>query len=229
MADDIALNLVPASSTGYAVTSDGAFHRLTGTRDGALFTSDWVQAQMMRGNVFCANAGTGTSPITFGAGSIDTTEPDLHISVPANTTILLLELVVHMETYGTSQLFEGMASYGTGGSAGTDTAVTPTNMRSDAPSASSCTVGCASDADATYTTTNVVEFWRFGLQKAFTTATADDDSPAYPCTFVWSHKMAGYMPVLVGASQLQVFAGAQAGTGFIQAKWVELPTNQLIT
>jgi hypothetical protein len=46
---------------------------------------------------------------------------------------------------------------------------------------------------------------------------------------VWNYRTAGYAPILVGASQLQVFAGSQAGTGFIQAKWVELPTNQLIT
>ncbi len=215
------------SSTVTRLSGGDQLRQMRITADGALYTADWFQAQLQEGRMYCANAGTASSPITFGAGSIDTTEPDLHIAVPSGTTLVLAELRLVMETFGTTAIFEVMASYGTGGTAGTDTAVTPTNLRSDAPLSSAVTVGDASAADATYTTTNVVEFWREGAAKAVTVGTADDDSAWPPTSLVWSYKTAGFAPVLIGASQLQVFAAAQAGTGFITAIWAEVPSTSI--
>lgn len=219
------IRYITAGATAGTTNKDDAHLGAQGTRDGAIYTADWFFARAAQGQMFVANAGTGTTPITCGAGSINTAEPDLHIDVPSGTTLVLAELVIYAENFGTKAIVEVMASYGTGGSAGTDTAVTPVNLRSDAPSTSNCTVGAASDADATYTTTNVVEFLRDGQHEALDVLSSDDDS-TYPARkFVWSYKTASYPVILVGAAQLQAFVAAQASTAFITAVWAEVTST----
>ena len=132
-----------------------------------------------------------------------------------------------MEAYGSTAIFEGMAAVGTGGVAGTDTDVTPTSLRTDAPYESSAAVGHSSTASATYMTTNISEFWRFGIQAVATIGTGDDDSPRDGTTFTWSAVERGQWIVMNGASQLMVYAASQAGTGFITASWIELPIGFL--
>ena len=210
------------------LTSDSAWRALRGGRDGALFTADWIQALAMEGRVFCANAGSATTPITFGAGSIDTTEPDFALNVPAGTTVIPIEIRVKMETYGTTLLFETMAAVGSGGTLGTDADITITSLRTDAPITTTCNAGAASAADAVYMTTNVSEFWRDGLGLAVTVAAADDDSTNQLETFIWNINTAAAPPVLVGAAQLMVFASAQAGTGFITCIYAEVPSTSIV-
>lgn len=209
---------------GLSAYKDGTGGEVTLTKLGGLYTVGFGEYASLGGRVYCANIGSATSPATFGAGSIDTTEPDGLIDVPLGTTIVPLEIRVKIEAYGTNAIFELMAAVGTGGVAGTDTDVTPTNLFSSAPRTTSCTVAGQGDADATYMTTNVSEFWRDGLMKAVTTATADDDSPMPPQTFVWNAKEKGFFPVLKGASELMVFAAGQATTGFITFIWAEFDT-----
>lgn len=221
-----------AGATPTRITGDDQFLGLRGIRDGSAVTVDWVTALAMEGRVITARAGSATTPITFGAGTIDTTEPDFALSVPTGTMVVLLEILVHMETFGTTAIFEGMASTGTGGVFGTDTdlvvGTTITNSRTDNPYASLCSAGVASNADATYMTANVSEFWRFGANKVVDIATADDDSSQPRVTFKWSYKDSGPQ-VLVGNGtvQLMVFAASQAGTGFIEVKWAELPSTMV--
>ena len=210
---------------------DDAYSKIQGTRDGAIFGMDWALARSFEGRVYCANGGTVTTPITFGAGSIDSTEPDFFISVPDGTTIVPLEIRVKMEAYGTTAIFELMAAVGTGGSAGTDTdlvaGTTICNLRSDAPNASLCSIGVASNAGATYMTTNISEFWREGCTKVATVSTGDDDSSRLGETWVWNAKEKGFAPVLIGASQLMVFAASEAGTGFITVIYAEFPSTRV--
>ena len=52
-------------------TADDIYQKTQGTRDGAIWTADWVLARCAEGRVFVANAGTVTTPVTFGAGDID--------------------------------------------------------------------------------------------------------------------------------------------------------------
>jgi hypothetical protein len=199
-------------------------------RTGAVIVQDDVMALAKEGRIFCANGGTVTSPLTFGAGNIDTTEPDFFLSTPSGTTATILEIRVKIEAYGSNAIFELMAASGTGGVAGTDTdlvaGTTINSLRSDYPVAVQSSAGVASAADATYMTANVAEFWRDGLMKAVTTATADDDSPMPPQTFVWSYKNNPPV-VLVGAAQLMVFAAGQATTGFITVLFAEEPSNSI--
>jgi hypothetical protein len=179
--------------------------------------------------VFVGNAGTATAPLTFGAGSIDTTEPDFDLLLPAGSAVMVvpLQILVHMETFGTDALFEGMASFGLGGAQGTDTDVTPICLRPDRPAGGSvCTIGAAADAGATYMTQNVAEIFRFGIEKVATVGTGDDDSNRLGDTYLWTARGSGIYPHLVASSlaaRLNVFASAQAGTGFIQVMWAELP------
>src|SRR3990167_1136983 len=112
-------------------TQDKALAFVRALRDGSLSMADFVMVSALEGRGFVANAGTVTSPITFGAGTIDTTEPDFDMLVPAGTLVIPVEIRVYMEAFGTNAQFECMASVGTGGTQGTDTAVTPTNLRAD--------------------------------------------------------------------------------------------------
>lgn len=211
------------------VTADGDNLALRGTRTGIPYVTGWEQAMAMEGRMFQAEGGTITAPITFGAGVILETEADYMMTVPNGTVAIITSVEIAMETYGTTAIFEFMAAVGVGGVIGTSTAATPTNLRSDAPIASKCTVGVAGDtASATYMTSNVSEFFRGCLSLAVTIGTADDDSVIQKEVYTWSASKTGVYPVVVGAGGMSVYAAAQAGTGFITVTWVELPSNQLV-
>src|SRR3990167_2371895 len=151
------------------------------TADGAQMSQDCLMSMAFEGRVYNGSGGTITTPITFGAGDINTVEPDFDLLVPSGTIVIPVSIEIYMETFGTDLLFECMASVGRGGTQGTDTDVTPTNLRADAPYTSACTVGVASNADAVYMTANVSEFWRDGLRFAITkTASSATVSAADP-------------------------------------------------
>lgn len=214
--------ITPGRTTG---TSPQGVH---GTRSGEIYVANWFDAVAMEGRMFVANGGSVTTPITFGAGTIDTTEPDLFVSVPSSALVMPVQLRAHLEAYGSAAIFEYMASTGTGGAAGTQTSVTPTNLRSDAPVTSTCTIGAASNADATYMTTNVAEFWRGGIQEVATIASADDASPVTGSSWEWNRIVAGTGPIMNGTSQLAAFFASQASTGFIVFVYAELPSEMVI-
>jgi hypothetical protein len=213
-------DLISSTSTKVAVKA---------LMDGTLSIMDFANVMSLEGRVFSASAGSVTTPVTFGAGTIDTTEPDLQIIVPSGTTIIPLDILLVMEAYGSTALFEFMASIGQGSTVahGTDTDVTPVNVNLGYGTNTACTVGAASNADAVYQTSNIVEFWRGCEPVAVTVATADDDSTFYPVNYSWKAKDAGYLPILNGKGALTVFAASQAGTGFIQCRWAEFPTAYL--
>lgn len=203
------------------------------TREGMAVTMPAFMAWAQEGRVFVGNAGSATAPITFGAGSIDTTEPDFDLLLPAGSAVMVvpLEIEVQMETFGTTAIFEGMAAYGLGGAQSSTgaTAVTPKCLRTDAPAGGSvCTVYSNVDAGATYMTQGVAEFMRFGTELIATVQAGDDDSNRLGNTHRWSAMANGFAPILVAsglAARLNVFAAAQAGTGFIRVVWAELPIS----
>ena len=224
------LRVLSGTSAVNRVTADGQDLSWRGTRDGIPYVMAWEQAMAMEGRMFIGNAGTITAPQTWGAGSLLETEPDYFLDVPDNTTCVITRIEFTMEAFGAEGLFEFMAAMGTGGSAGTGTtAVTITNLRSDAPNASKCTAtASAATGTATYMTTNISEFFRGSFAAAFTVATAIDDSPVPPEHYVWSAADSGTYPVLVGAAQMSVYAASVAGTGFMSVTWVELPSNLVV-
>ena len=229
------LRIVREVSSVTRGTGDDSWAALRGTRDGAPFMASWVQGLCMEGRVFCANAGTVTTELTFGAGGIDTTEIDFGMTVPLGTTVIPLEIRCHMEAYGSTGVFEGMAAVGTGLVLGTDTDLVPgtniCNLRTDAPYVSNCSAGHSSSADATYFTKNSSEFWRVGQTKAVTATTADDDANVLtqPQTYVWSYR-SGFFPVIRGMSTagLAIYMSAQASKGFITVIFAEVPSNSIV-
>lgn len=200
------------------------------TRDGSAVVTPLEFGWAAEGNVFVANAGSATTPITFGAGSIDTTEPDFDLLLPAGSQLAIvpLEIQINFETFGTDLLVEGMASIGLGGAQSSTgaTAVTPRALRLDKPKASVTTCYSNVDAGATYMTQEVSEIFRFSIQKAATTGTGDDDSNRLGEIFTWRAREAGVYPIMTATAlgaRLNVFGGAQAGTGFIRVVFAEIP------
>lgn len=224
------IEMTTAGKVPGRVIDDGKYLKAQGTRDGALFTAEWVQAKAQEGRVFCANSSKVSTVTTFGAGSITTTEYDLMVSVPAGTTIIPLSIRLKIEAYGSTAIFECMASCGTGGAlvGGTDdTDIVVTNLRTDEPFKSLCSIGAAANSAGTYMTTNISEFWREGLMQSFTQQSATISSVYPPQIFKWSAIDSGVFPVLVGAAQLAIYASAQAGTGFITLIYAEVPSTDL--
>jgi hypothetical protein len=209
-------------------TADDQYSKLQGTRDGAIWNADWVLARSQEGRVFVANAGSVTTPITFGAGDITEAEMDLFISVPSGTAIGILDVAINMEAWGTSLIFQCMAKTGTGGTVGAGTAVTPRNLRSDAPFTSNCTVTAAATVTSGVALTGP-EFFRDGLMIVNSVTTADEIAATLKQRFTWNHKDAGYIPIVVGGTGTgcAVYASSQAGTGFITVTYVEIPSNRL--
>ena len=176
----------------------------------------------------CASAGSLTTAITWTAtAACDQTKAAVMVDVPSGTTIFPLQIALQMEAYGTNALFECAASIGSGGVSAGGSAVTVTNMRSDAPYSTNCTV--TSDlTGATALTTNDCEFWRDGLQVAITKATAVNNiANMDQFKFVWNYKDGLFCPIVVGAGQLVVTQGSQAGTGFCKIVWIEVPTSEI--
>ena len=225
---------VTGVSTVIRPAGDDDFRMLRLQHDGAAFVTEWEMGLALEGRVYVATAGTVTTPITFGAGTIDTTEPDFDMSVPASTLVIPLEIRVYMETYGTNAQFECMASVGRLGVLGSTgaTTVTPTNLRMDAPFTSTVSIVSNVDASgATYMTGNVTEFWRAGQQFSITKTTASATAAVDdPNLFIWRRSESRVAPVLystAGITRLNVFATSQAGSGFITVIYAELPGSAL--
>mgnify|MGYP001580350991 CR=1 FL=1 len=197
-------------------------------RRGELITSEFVFQAALDGRLYCASAGALTTPVTFGAtATIDVTKPVIWGSVPSGTTIIPVALVLYYEAFGTSAQCEFEAKIGTGGARTSGgTLVTATNMRSDAPNTSQVTWYQGDNTPVFVgSTTNVSRFWRDGEQFAITkTAGSATASASDPHRFVWKLMDSYAAPVAVGASQIAVHQGSQAGTGFCDVYYVELPT-----
>ena len=215
-------------TTAISSVSEGADVYLRALRDGTLLSADWIMAQTIRGRLMCAQAGVLTTAITWTAtATSDQTKPAVFIDVPLGTTILPLEISLYMEAYGTNAQMECEAVTGSGGVSAGGTAVLVTNMRSDEPYKTNCTV--TSDiTGGTACTKNVNSFWRDGQQFAITKTTAKADSSIYdPNKFTWRYKDGLYCPIVVGAGQLMLCQGSQAGTGFARIIWIEVPTSEI--
>lgn len=203
---------------------------LHGTKDGGAFISDISQLRALNGNVFVANGGTASDPVTF-AGAFDADGPDFVIDVPDLTTIVPLSITVNYEAVGTTLLLETFASISPT-LAGTTTvtggaAVTPVNLRTGNSSASGCTVSVA--VDAAGCTAQTGSIYEFGFRHQFELAEAmAATEPGWPeRTWKWSAVQEGVYPVMDGESSLFIHAASQAGTGFITVVYYEIATSNI--
>ncbi len=220
------------SSSVSRQSKDNQWIALRALRDGSMSFADFRLVCAMEGRVFAANVGTATTPITFGGGAtITTTAPDFDLSCPPGTLVIPLGVRIYCEAFGSSAQMECMVSSGTLGAVAAATAVTPTNLRADAPYTSGCTVRRTSSG-ATYQTTNVTEHMHDGAQFTITkTAGSATASAGDQYLFKWMPLMEeGVPPILystAGISRFNVFVAGQAPTGFITVKWIELPGADL--
>ena len=209
---------------------EGSDVYLRAMRDGAMFTADWFVGQALAGNCFGVNAGIMTAPVTFSPVVADTM-PDLLVGVPTGTTIIPTYITVCFEDTGTALTVDTFAVVApTYDVTLTGTATNIMNMRVDKPKSSNCTSYNVVTANGpTFESGNFLEFWRpyAGFaEDAYNSNANWVNSNMAGAT--WSIRDAVTPPVCVGPASLGVFAGAQAGTGFIICTWVELPTSSLV-
>ncbi len=205
--------------------AEGATRAVRLLRSGEIGIVDFIALLSFEGRVFTANVGSATTPVTFNAGGLTTTEFDLHVAVPSTTVIIPLELMVGFEAYGTTLLLESAMQSGSGSVVGTtNTAVTPLSSNVSAGIASTCTIKQVGDAGTAFTT-NIKEIWRTNQQKVITLATVTAIREGLPYVNRWFARDSGHYDMVGPNQQLGVWASAQAGTGFIKFVYVELPAS----
>ena len=216
-------------TTGVSRVAEGAKVNLRMLRDGSASIAGFIEAMSLEGRIMSANAGTVTSPITFGAGDILATEPDLMVIAPDTIAIIPVEIILNVEAFGTTGIWDAMWSYGLGGVLGTDTDLTIQNTNTLSNYQSQCSAGAAANsATATYWTSKSVEVARWNAAKAVTVATADDDSSWPPVQMSWEAAKSGVLPIISGSGGgFAVYSASVGGTGFITARWIELAASEL--
>lgn len=219
-----------ASSPNYE-TKDKAWLAARALRDGSISIASFLAVMAIEGRCFEVSAGTGTAPAT-GAGAYVNTTPDVDISVPAGTVVIPYAVDVKFEAYGTDLLCEVVGAVGTGGviTPTSFDAITPRNLRLDAPYTSGCTAG-STGTGATYMTGNVVEFMRDGHRFAITKSASSATVAAFDQElYQWRATESGVWPIMYhpsSISRLNIFASSQAPTFFINVFYVELPGSFL--
>lgn len=218
----MSVKIIKGTSAVTRDTADGGLITARGTRDGALFTANWIEGLIMEGRCFGANLGTLTSPATF-SGAMDATEAEFLVDIPDGTIGIPLSIEFTLST-GTAGLSEMCALASTTlavGAAGTS--LTAYNLRLDSPISSVATVWGAlnSGGNTTPYSGKYIEFFRdgYGTDPSVTGA----PSPTYR----WYAKNAGYFPILVDGGSFTIFAGEAAATGFITMTWAELPESYI--
>ena len=211
-------------TTSVARVSEGADVYLKALRDGTMTMADWVAALSLEGRIFTANAGTATTPITFGSTGLSTTEFDFHVAVPSGSVIIPLDLRVEMEVFGTSYITEIVMQSGKGSVVGAGTSITPVCSNTNTGRTSSCTItAAATTSSGTAFTSENKEIFRAGYVLSVTPATAGASGGTLPTVFTWRAKDSGILDVVGPSAQIGIWASSQAGTGFICLKYAELP------
>lgn len=188
-------------------------------RDGTVGVADLIALWSLEGRVFTVNEGTGTTASTFGAGTLDLTEQDIHVAVPSSVVIIPLEVDVHFDTLGAAQIVEVCMQKGTG-SVAAGTARTPKSSNENAAITSACTVTGSCTTGTAFTTVDE-EIWHDGIPLGITIATVGQ--VRVPHKFSYRAMASGVLQVVGPSEQLAIFASAQAGVGFITLKYAELP------
>ncbi len=213
-----------AQTTKVTRESEGAEVYMRMLRDGTLGIADLIALLSLEGRIFTCNGGTGTTAVTFGAGTLATTEFDLHVAVPSSVIIIPLELSIIFDTCGTIQIVECAMASGTGSVTGAGTALTPASSNPNVGRTSACTVtSIPTVSSATAFTANVKEIWHAG-DPAGQTVTAVGTIRSQH-TFRWNAKDSGIYDIVGPSQQLAVWASAQAGVGFLCFKYAELPVS----
>lgn len=213
-----------------ASPSGTGFIAVPGTFDGAAFVSDWRQKMILDGRAYHVTVGALTSPITGGgAGTvIDAEQPEAVVSVPTGTAILPFR--VHVQTQpgliaadaDELEILLGVDRTQTI-NAGTSTAETIFNLRTDNPRSSNCSAFSAYTGDMTVPTSPTI-----GIELARRQKVGDVQGTAANAQYHEAELLyePAVVPVLVGPCALLVYwAGTVAVPGFAQVEWIEIPST----
>ena len=197
----------------------------------AIKTGNWKQTQVFNGKAYQVSVGTFSTPIQGGgAGTVlDQDQPELYISVPNGTAIVLSRIRVDCQTPliaadndeceilvavdGTQALTDG-----------TGTTETPVNFRIGASQTSLCTVKSA----LTVNTTNPT------LSMELAHRVIVGDVQGTPANALWGSLWEEYepqaAPVIAGPATVLVYWGGTVATsGFCSAEWIELSETEAST
>lgn len=199
---------------------NGGRRIVEGTRDGALFTAEFVMKLAMQGRIFCATDADADDKTAAAATSFADTTPTFIIDVPSGTTAIPLK--VHLTQAGTvagAVIFvtlavsSGAISYASGG-----VAETIYGARSDKP----VTQNCAFYSNPTTTTgllTKQVASYQMG----------QDVSPAEGAVpeVLWTPQKNGFPLFVVGPASFGVFtyAGTTGPQWLWDLSWAEVPST----
>lgn len=202
--------------------ADGNFVGARGTRDGALVTSDWLQALIIEGRGFCAGIGLLSAGEALPAAAITTLRPQLWIRVPTGTTIIPFYGGIQVEDSG-SITFEALIGFdatdvGNGASSAADFG--PQVLRAQSGRSSSCFARQEATSDVTADPDQ--DLWRL-FSSIDTAAEAD---AAAPSIYEWKPRPS---PVLVGPASLMMYIGSGAApTVTAQFQWIEFETEEIV-
>ena len=208
---------VYGQTTSKARVGNGQWVNVSGTRDGAIYTCDYIAGLAMEGKVFQAIHGTVTTPIAF--VEYDADRPDFDLDVPTGVAALLTRIDVYIEAAaGTINEIIATTSNNLAGAA-TSTALTPVSTRRNSGITSSCAAYGTYTANCTLPT-STLEFWRAGHPAVM--------AAGVPALHTWKYTD-GNPQVLVGPSALQLHISATTtqAHGFIKVTWAELLSTEL--
>ena len=226
----MAYEIAQVRQNTYNDWGEGQDRQARSNRRGELVVANNLDQFISDGRVFTINIGTGTAPATF-AGAYVATTPDAYIYVPNGTTIIPLAIRVMYEAVGTESTMEIVATASvTGDSSAGGTALTAYPMRLDNPRTSACTATAAGTVTSPNSGT-FFDFWRYMRPLTDTVATTENDRHAL--VFEWSAFTAPAPRIVgttagTGGSCLALWAASQAGTGFIEVTWVEVPSTSVV-
>ncbi len=191
------------------------------TKDGALYTAEWIQSLIDAGHGFTAGIGLLSAGEVLPNAVITTLRPTLWIRVPQNTTIIPIYGAIEVEDSGAVSAFEAaIGKVGSDVGNGTSDAADfgPVNMKTGSGLYSSqCTARQEATVDVSANPDD--DLWR---------AFKHEDNVATPATagganFEWDPS--GRAPKLVGPATLMMYIGAGAAPQVTaRFQWVEFPS-----
>ena len=211
-------------STSVRRVADGNWAPNRATRDGSLYTADWIQACIIEGKGHTAGIGLLSAGEALQNLVITTLRPTLWIDVPQNTTIMPIYAGVQVEDSGATGAFEialGAGDIVAGAGTSSDADFGPVNMVSRL-GVGKCTAYQESTATVIAGSDPVSDLWRIFMS---------EDNVTTPATVGKSHfEYEPYprCPILVGPAVLVLSIGSSAApTCTAQLQWLEFDTDEI--
>lgn len=208
---------VRAKQTDVGRQRDDTWVNLRASRDGSPIVCPWYQAIVLEGRAFQVGNDPGTELVI--AAYADTTKA-LFVDIPDGTAAIPLKVQYGFVAAGaTLHEFYAFVSLTLNGLGGTETSLTPTNLRSDSPLTSGATAAHTADSAVDVVTGTEIMLSTQGP------LTLDADAiEISPVIIDWSVGRHVCTPVVLDAGSINLAIGAPtSGTGRGDIMWGEFP------